>query len=252
MKKRIIAQEIIFDDRYNSLSLEAQNLFVRMLVCSDDYGIVPANLNTLKVITNFPLINIELPYNEIIDKSLGKTFVYNNNRYFVFNPSSFYKYQKYIIRKRTKSEYLYLLQKELSEKIPDIFYQHFEGAEIVESLNSYKDISIKFKEGGVQGGNFDINEIEKYFENKGFSKVLADQFYNYNSCKSWKINKVQVSDWKPLADLYISKQEVPTKSKKPNGKRVECTNCGFAYYLDAKSDVKNIKCSYCETIISIN
>ena len=105
----MISQDMISDPHFNSVSLEAQNIFVRMLAVSDDCGVVPANIYRLNVIINTPARlskRLDSILAEIASAGLGYVFEYNDERYFAFKPASFSDYQSYILKKSTKSEYL--------------------------------------------------------------------------------------------------------------------------------------------------
>lgn len=105
----MISQELIYDESFNSLSIEAQLLFIRMLAVSDDCGIVPAAEYTLLALTNPPdkiKKNLSHYINEIIKAEIGRVVSYEGKKYFLFKKDSFERYQSYIINKRVTSEYL--------------------------------------------------------------------------------------------------------------------------------------------------
>ena len=146
----MISQEIIYDEEFNLLSVDAQNIFVRMLAVSDDFGVVPANLYTLKTIINPPqkLINklAEL-LTEISEQNLGILFKYNEKEWFMFKPSSFENINSYVLAKRTKSEYLKLTKEEiLSEKFQELLRNSSDvGYTSIERIKK-RDIRLKIKE----------------------------------------------------------------------------------------------------------
>lgn len=121
----MISQDMISDEHFNQLSLEAQNIFVRMLSVSDDCGVVPANEYRLNVLINTPqrLRNkMPLILKELWEKGMGYVFDYKDDTYFAFKPSSFEDYQSYILKKATKSEYLRIPKDEF-EKLSKNFQE---------------------------------------------------------------------------------------------------------------------------------
>lgn len=123
MRRRMIAQNLNIDEEFNKLSIEAQNIFIRMLAVSDDFGIVPANLYTLTKLINPPKMKKSLMncLNDIVFNKLGKLFKYQDKEWFMFKRDSFDRINSYIITKRTKSEYLNLTKDFIdSEKFLEI------------------------------------------------------------------------------------------------------------------------------------
>lgn len=149
----MISQDLILDEDFNSLTIESQNIFVRMLAVSDDYGIVPASEYTLQKLINTPeKTNLQSTIKEILSKKLCVYIVFQEKPYYVFKRDRFDDFQSYLIAKRTKSEYL-RLSKEIMES--DVF-QEFLGdykkfsrkfSAYIES-SKYKVESTKYKEGG--------------------------------------------------------------------------------------------------------
>lgn len=114
----MISAELISDPEYNSLSIEAQNIFIRMLAISDDCGVVPANTYRLNTLINTPpkkKDKIQSLVDEIVSVGLGFRLVCRGEDYFAFKPQSFEDYQSYILKKATKSEYLRIPKEEYVE-----------------------------------------------------------------------------------------------------------------------------------------
>ena len=114
-KRRMVSEHLIFDEEFNSLSLEAQNIFIRLLAKSDDFGVVPAGSKILCHLINCPAeINGRLDdvLLEITRAGLGRLFEYKAKQFFVFKQESFTRYQSYIFNKRSGSEYLKVSAKE--------------------------------------------------------------------------------------------------------------------------------------------
>lgn len=108
-KRRMITQDINIDETLNNISVESQLLFIKILSVSDDCGVVPANDFTLKSLTNPPeklRENFTDYISEIIKAGLMFRFEYNSKPYLCFKRESFERQQAYIIKNRTKSEYL--------------------------------------------------------------------------------------------------------------------------------------------------
>lgn len=105
----MISQNLISDEQFNALSMESQNLFIRMLVVSDDCGVVPASEYTLNALVNPPKKvkrSIRKYLDEIVSQGLGRIIEHGSKQYFFFKAESFKRFQSYIINKRQKSEYL--------------------------------------------------------------------------------------------------------------------------------------------------
>jgi len=108
-RRRMISEDMISDERFNRVSLEAQNVFLRMLAVSDDCGVVPAGSYRLNVLVNTPPKlqgRIREILEEIVSAGLGFIFRHREEEFFAFKPESFQAYQSYILNKATKSEYL--------------------------------------------------------------------------------------------------------------------------------------------------
>ena len=116
-RRRMISEKFNYDEEINSLSIEAQLIFVRMLASADDYGVLPANIYTLDKTINTPeKLKKRLPelLKGIVKSKLGYLFEYKGKEYFMFKITSFDEIQSYLIKNRTKSEYLGL-KKEIME-----------------------------------------------------------------------------------------------------------------------------------------
>jgi hypothetical protein len=147
-RRRMISQELIIDEDFNSLSLQAQNIFTRLLAVSDDYGVIPANVYTLDKLINTPKkIDLAKSLNEIIALNLIFLLEYQGKQFYVFKRDRFDEYQSYLIQKRTKSEYLRLSKEEIdSEKFQEILRNYSNlGSSPIESIK-YKVESTKIKE----------------------------------------------------------------------------------------------------------
>jgi len=124
-RRRVISAELLVDEEFNSLSLEAQLLFLRMLCISDDYGIVPTNEFRLCAVLNLPerlSVNLGAYIEEIITKRLGFRLEVDNKPYFVFKPCAFKFWQAQLLSRRQKSEYLRMS----GEEVLKLFSQHLQ------------------------------------------------------------------------------------------------------------------------------
>lgn len=148
----MISAELISDPEYNSLSLEAQNIFIRMLSISDDCGVVPANTYRLNTLINTPpkqKEKIQQYVDEIVSVGLGNRFTYRNENYFSFKAKSFEDYQSYILKKATKSEYLRIPKEDFQElsknfqELPRISFQDEQSAVSTVESKKQKVESIK-------------------------------------------------------------------------------------------------------------
>jgi hypothetical protein len=134
----MISEKFNYDEEINSLSIESQLIFVKMLAAADDYGVLPANLYTLDKIINTPeklKKKLEDYLKEILDKKLGYLFDYENKKYFMFKENSFDEIQSYLIKNRTKSEFLGLKRDIMEDygKLREITGNSFE----IEKSKSY-------------------------------------------------------------------------------------------------------------------
>lgn len=207
-KRRMISQTIIYDENFNLLSIEAQNIFIRMLSVSDDFGIVPANEYTLRTLINPPpkITNKIIPLmQEIIEREMGILFNYNGKAWFMFKPSSFEEINSYVLNKRTKSEYLKLTKEEiLSENFQELLRNSTEPLPTsIESIK-IKDISNKIKEESKKKEFAEYvlmtdEEHEKLLTEHG--QELTDKFietlnnYKGSTGKKYKSDYLAILNW---------------------------------------------------------
>ena len=128
-RRRVISSAMLVDEEFNSLSMEAQILFLRMLCISDDYGIVPANPFQLAAMINPSeeiRKNLETILYEIVDQRLGYKFDVENKPFFAFKPISFKYWQAQLLSRRTKSEYLRMTGEEVLKLFTQQLQIHLE------------------------------------------------------------------------------------------------------------------------------
>ena len=117
-RRRMIHEYLIWDEEFNALSVEAQNIFIRMLAKSDDCGAVPASESALPALINPPPLlrsNLPIYVQEIVAKKLGNLINHKGKIYFIFKRESFLRIQSYIINKRKWSEYLNISAEEFDK-----------------------------------------------------------------------------------------------------------------------------------------
>lgn len=105
----MLSEDILTDEKFNALSLEAQNLFLRMLAKADDCGVIPANEYTLAALVNPPprvRKNLAGHIEEIVGAGLGRVIIHQQKPFFTFKLEAFLEHQGHILNKRTRSEYL--------------------------------------------------------------------------------------------------------------------------------------------------
>jgi hypothetical protein len=184
----MISQELISDEHFNSISLEAQNIFVRMLSVSDDCGVVPANNYKLNVLINTPkkIINrLDDVLLELIESGLGYLFFYKEERFFAFKPSSFEDFQSYILKKATKSEYLRIPKDEfieLSKKFQEIPRNSIHINKSAVSTVESKKHRVESKEQQVESPG-DFNLFWKIYPRKTGKKPCEKSFNKINWTK---------------------------------------------------------------------
>lgn len=204
----MISQDMVSDEHFNSISIEAQCVFLRMLSVSDDCGVVPANTYKLNVLINTPpklAKRVQTIIDEIVAAGLGNRFVYKSEQFFAFKQKSFQDYQSYILKKATKSEYLRIPKEEfdeLSGNFQEVLGKviHIdEGAvSTVESIKQRVESS-KQREGGVGGIPPTEKDVEAYMIEIECPSPRdeASSFFDHYTSNGWRISgKTPMKDWK--------------------------------------------------------
>lgn len=203
----MISQELIYDENFNSISIEAQNIFIRMLAVSDDFGVIPANDYTLRALLNPPeklSKKLQEILKEIVDAKLGITFNYADKFWFMFKPQSFEMINSYVLNKRTKSEYLKLDKDEiLSENFQEILRNsRVFGDEHIESIKTkaesrkskdYTDNFLKFWEAypRKEGKGKAFVEFDKIKVNESLLAEMLAAIEVQKLSDQWKKDKGQ-------------------------------------------------------------
>jgi hypothetical protein len=220
----MICQTIVYDEEFNSLTLEAQNLFIRMLAIADDCGVVPGSLNALAALTNPPpriRKNLGRYLGEISTRGLGGVYDYEGKPFFIFKSDAYRRHQSYIINKRERSEYLKISSeafdsiafKSIDTQLPDIC------PAIGDISIRYKVVSNKLKDRGFQAPKLD--EVEQYFLAHGYASDVARRAFDYytEADPPWTDSRGnQVRSWKSKMQAVWFKPENKTNANQ-NGKR---------------------------------
>lgn len=222
-RRRMISEELIYDEELNRTSIEAEHLFFRMLAVADDYGFLPANEYTLIKLAN-PRIEVAKKFkkyfDEILQNNLGTLLTYRDKPYFLFKPEPFDRINSYLISKRTKSEYTKIsknvLESENFLEITGISIQM--GSTSIERYK-YRDISKEHKEEETVH-NLWITTYGKNptpVENK-FGSTLIEKF-GYKKAKNilWTLNKNNFHTIAKMESVVNDKGEVILIDEKKNG-----------------------------------
>lgn len=218
----MITQDINIDEDLNQLSVEAQLLFIRIISVSDDCGVVPGNEYTLKSLTNPPdkiRNKFHLFLEEITNSKLLLKFDYLGKPYYCFKRESFDRQQAYLIKNRTKSEYLkinkeefFALYSEISS-LPEISGNNSKFPQVSSLTHKeIKDNSNKIKD--KRDPNFE--EVKEYILSKGFNETLAKKVFEYYDTANWHDSRgVKVKNWKQkiLANWLTDNNKSETKPK---------------------------------------
>jgi hypothetical protein len=200
-KRRMISQEIILDEDFNSLSINAQNIFIRILAVTDDFGFVPASSYTLNKLINTPKkIDLFKCIEEIIEKKIGFYFEYENKQFFFFKRDRFDEYQSYLIQKRTKSEYLRLSKEIIESKdFQEILRNYSEHGVLPIESKEYKVLSTKIKDKSKKSifEKPSIEQIVEYGKEIELDKTGCDAFLDHFDSNGWLISgRSPMKDWK--------------------------------------------------------
>jgi hypothetical protein len=213
-KRRMLSQNIIYDEDFNSLSIEAQWLFTRMLIITDDCGVVPASNYNLKTMCNLPdkiYSKLQNFLYELINAKLIQGFVYEGKKYFCFKKDTFDDYQAFIIKNRTRSEYLkmdkdsylefYNSLQEITINYSNFFDNESYHIESKEQRVKSKELKAKSKEQKDGKLTFfkdaysDKISFKIIFENNEDYKIFDTDYY-YESALNWSnSNGKKKIDW---------------------------------------------------------
>lgn len=207
-RRRMISQDMISDEHFNALSLEAQNVFLRMLSVSDDCGVVPASAYRLNVLINTPKKlegKIGRLVDEIVSHNLGHRFEYCGAEYFAFKQKSFAEYQSYILNKATKSEYL-RIPKEDFERVSSSFQEVLGNSGRVDPTGSCTVESRKQKVEGREKKEErpeSFESVQMLWKERGYPDAECEKFYNHYQANGWRVGKNPMKDWRAAAAGWI-------------------------------------------------
>ncbi len=223
----MISDELIYDEDFNRLSLEAQNLFVRMLSKADDCGIVPANDYTLTVLANPPQNvrkNIQKYVSEIVAAGMGVTFEHAGKVFFAFKRESFDRIQSYVLKNRTKSEYLNLGMDEalllISRKFSEVLGNVSESG--THPIERYKQKAESRKKKDTPEN---VEEVRAYFTELGDAPE-ADVWWDHFSANGFVVGKAKTAmkDWKATCRTWMRNKKkwnsVPASTAPPIPRKV--------------------------------
>lgn len=201
-KRRMLSQNIIYDENLNSTSIEAQWLFNRLLIITDDCGVVPASFYSLKSMCNLPdkiYGKLQKLLEELIQVKLIQGFVYEDKRFFCFKKDTFDDYQAFIIKNRTRSEYLkmdkdsylefYNSLQEITINYSNFFDNESYHIESKELIVKGKELKAKSKEAkNLIDVLLDLFK-QKYLKNKNVIYVESKQDTKYLGMLLGKMKK---------------------------------------------------------------
>jgi hypothetical protein len=229
-RRRMISQEIISDEEFNSLSVEAQLLFIRMLAVSDDCGVVPASEYTLACLVNPPVAiktNLKMFLGEIVDTNLGSIVSFNDKLFFIFKQDSFNRFQSYIFNKRFRSEYLKISAKEFDainwtenkgQKPYEVHMVTNCDHMVVNGSRKQQVESRKQKvESRKKGGKPESIEVLKTYLKEIGIEAETDKFFDYYETNGWVQGRQgkPIKDWKAAARNW--KRNMRSYGNRSNG-----------------------------------
>lgn len=215
-RRRMLSEEILTDEKFNGLSLESQNLFLRMLALADDCGVVPASEYTLAALTNPPpkvRRNLLGYVNEIVDAGLGRLIVYQNKAFFTFKPESFLAHQGHILNKRTRSEYLRISAIDydsgnFQELRGKSFSKDENASSIAESSKQKAESSKQKAERQVEFVPPTIEEMKAYSVENGFPESLGERVFKGYAAADWHDSQgKKIRNWKQKMQQVWFKDE---------------------------------------------
>lgn len=226
----MVTQDINFDEDFNSISLEAQLLFIRCLTIADDCGVFPANDFTLQGLMNCPEKLKKIfgkCFGELTNSKLLIKFNHAGKQFFCFKKESWEENQKYLIKNRTRSEYLKIeLQQFLS------LYSKLQEIPVnVSDNDSYpiisKEIKIEIKDKEEDKEKIDFKKIPPILEDvksrikERELKIDAQYFIDYYAARDWTISKSKIKNWDSCLSTWAKNNyQSNSNNGKSNGKPV--------------------------------
>lgn len=226
-KKRMVTQDINFDEDFNSVSTESQLLFIRCLTIADDCGVFPANDFTLQGLINCPdkLKKVfDKCFTELVNIKLLLKFNYLGKQFYCFKKESWEENQKYLIKNRTRSEYLkielqqflslYSKLQEIPVNVSDNGSYHIERIKI-EIKDKEEDRDKEGKETFEENPEplkIDFKKIPPTLEivkqqiKERKLNVDAERFMAHYESNGWKVGKAgnKMKDWNATLTTWNS------------------------------------------------
>lgn len=200
-RRRMIEVSIAYDKEFNSLSLFAQLVFLKILPHTDDYGRFTADAEDIKVRTDpyskEPAENFEAALKEIADKGLW--FVYelpNKRRVLQYKQTTFERINAFLIKKRGNPEY------EPYIKVYKVIYGDI-NLYPIESIKQ-KVKSIKQKE-GVVGGEKSTDKVFTELWCIEYEKILKRKYKNGGVKDAQAVKRLLASGATPEQLVEIAK-----------------------------------------------
>ena len=237
MPNRILKESICSSESIASLSIEAEQLFYRLIVNCDDYGVLDARISIIKS-KCYPLISNDITDNqmksrlkELADQNII-TFYENSNRYYLKMVS--WESHQQIRAKRPKYP---LISDNNSNLISsDIICNQMIAYVTVIQSNPIQSESnlIRESESNLYMGekNFPVlsesEKSKKQFIIPMIQEIIsycldrkngidAQHFFDFYQSKGWMIGKNKMKDWKAAVRTWENgKNQTLTKSQKPN------------------------------------
>jgi hypothetical protein len=219
---RILKESICTSDSIASLSLEAEQLFYRMIVNCDDYGVLDARISILKS-RCFPLISSDITdeqmksrLKEIADQNII-IFYENSGRYYIKMVS--WENHQQIRAKRPK--YPLITDNNSNLISSDIICNQMISNVTVIQSNPIQSNPIRESESNLYVGEkesptppdtskqkkqFILPEVEEIFAycSERNNKVDPQRFFDFYQSKGWMVGKNKMKDWKAAVRTWES------------------------------------------------
>lgn len=217
-RRRIISEAMISDEDFNGLSLEAQNLFLRMLAIADDCGVVPGVEYTLLALTNPPpqvRKKIGVVLHEIIAAGLGRMIEHEGKPWFAFKGNSFLSHQGHILNHRKRSEYLKISANEYdSSTFPDFPGFSCPNVKISSSVVESRKQRVESRE-QKETAPEKLQDVQVLFAERNYPKGEAEKFWHYYEANGWKVGRNPMKDWKAAAAGWVMRSREFTGIRRP-------------------------------------
>lgn len=195
----MISADLIYDKLYNSLPVAERELFIRMLVVSDDCGVVPADIDELSLLVAIPKTNLQKMIDSIVSIGLMVSSQYRTKKFLCFKPESFDRYQHWFIHKRTRSEYLHISFQEftdLSRNFPEFPGISGLRARVKDKGISNKDSSSLVLSSSSNGHANNVEEVIEFCKQIDLSKSDAEYCWHHWEGNGWTNAGKPIRNWR--------------------------------------------------------